>query len=216
MKQNTRTAAKKEVQRAEIALHRMRAKAAALLAPEHTKQSSYMYRTLRHRDTGVRVRVLDTQAPDAPAGLFDLPLRFVVECETHGGSPQSFASLGAAMGAARRSYEWCDGCARLMGPQATARMREGVRAARRRRSRVKPRPEARVGADAARSGPAQGETAQGEMAQGEMANGDGARGENAPGETGHGHGMHLPELHLHRHGGSGERGRSGGHGGQGG
>ncbi len=112
-----RQGAKKEVERAEIAVQRMRAKAAALLAPELPKQGAYVYKILRHRDTGVRVRVLDTQAPDAPAGLFDLPLRFVVECETHGGSQQSYATVHAAMGAARRSYDWCEGCAEVMGPR---------------------------------------------------------------------------------------------------
>jgi hypothetical protein len=115
--------AKKEVERAEIALQRMRAKAAALLAPELPKHSKYVHKILRHRETGVRVRVLDTQAPDAPAGLFDLPLRYVVECETHGGSPQSYATAGAAMSAARRSYEWCQGCADLMAARPSTRSR---------------------------------------------------------------------------------------------
>lgn len=114
---------KKEVERAEVALHRMRVKAAALLAPESPKQSSYVYRVLRHRETGVRVRVLDTQAPDAPDGPFELPLRYVVECESHGGSPQSYATLGAAMGAARRSWEWCERCAQVMGPRPNRRTR---------------------------------------------------------------------------------------------
>ncbi|WP_034269974.1 hypothetical protein [Actinospica robiniae] len=134
MRQN----AKKEVERAEIALQRVRAKAAALLAPELPKQSTYVYRILRHRDSGVRVRVLDTQAPDAPAGLFDLPLRFVVECETHGGPPQSYATPGAAMGAARRSYEWCGGCAQVMGPRPAEGSRPRSHAERRRRMRGQP------------------------------------------------------------------------------
>jgi hypothetical protein len=134
MRQN----AKKEVERAEIALQRMRAKAAAVLAPEPPKQGTYVYKILRHRDSGVRVRVLDTQAPDAPAGLFDLPLRFVVECETHGGSPQSYATAGAAMGAARRSYEWCEGCAQVMGPRPTEGSRPRSHAERRLRMRGQP------------------------------------------------------------------------------
>jgi hypothetical protein len=134
MRQN----AKKEVERAEVALQRVRAKAAALLAPEPPKQSTYVYRILRHRDSGVRVRVLDTQAPDAPAGLFDLPLRFVVECETHDGPPQSFATPGAAMGAARRSYEWCEGCAEVMGPRPAEGSRPRSHAERRRRMRGRP------------------------------------------------------------------------------
>ncbi|MBR7836491.1 hypothetical protein KDL01_24650 [Actinospica durhamensis] len=115
--------AKKEVERAEIALQRMRAKAADLLSAELPRQSTYVHKILRHRETGVRVRVLDTQAPDAPAGLFDLPLRYVVECETHGGSPQSYATVHAAMGAARRSYDWCEGCAAVMGPRPSERSR---------------------------------------------------------------------------------------------
>jgi hypothetical protein len=121
--------AKKEVERAEIALQRMRTKAAGLLAPELPKQSMYIYKVLRHKDSGVRVRVLDTQAPDAPAGLFDLPLRFVVECQTHGGSPQSYASVSPAMRAARHSYEWCEGCAEVMGPRRERRARARARAA---------------------------------------------------------------------------------------
>jgi hypothetical protein len=132
--------AKKEVERAEIALQRMRGRAAAMLAPEEPKQSTYVYKILRHRDTGVRVRILDTQAPDAPAGLFDLPLRFVVECETHGGSPQSFATAGAATGAARRSYEWCEGCAEVMGPRPAEGSRPRSHAERRRRMRGQGRP----------------------------------------------------------------------------
>jgi len=139
MRQN----AKKEVERAEIAVQRVRAKAAALLAPGPPKPGAYVHKILRHRDTGVRVRVLDTQAPDAPAGLFDLPLRYVVECETHGGSPQSFATAGAAMGAARRSYEWCEGCAQVMGPRPAEGSRPRSHAERRLRMRGQPHAAAR-------------------------------------------------------------------------
>jgi hypothetical protein len=115
--------AKKQVQRTEVALNKMRAKAAALLAPDEPKQSSYVYKILRHRETGVRVRILDTRAPDAPAALFDLPERYVVECETHGTATRSFPTTGAAMAAARDSAQWCPGCADLEAVRPRVRQR---------------------------------------------------------------------------------------------
>jgi hypothetical protein len=135
-----RQTAKKQVQRAEMALNKYRARAAQILhaeglqggavgteaagGAEKPRRSGYVYRILRHRETGVRVRVLDTEAPDAPAAVKGEALhRYAVECETHGTLGGSFANAKAALSAARRSDEWCTMCASLMSAKPKARNR---------------------------------------------------------------------------------------------
>ena len=126
--------AKKHVHRAEEALHKYRARAAAILqaeglhgdGAENARRDPYVYRILRHRETGVRVRVLDNEAPDAPAAAEQNGVhRYSVECQTHGTTGDSFVSAKAALTAARRSDEWCSMCASLMsaGPKARNRAR---------------------------------------------------------------------------------------------
>ncbi|HEX4789893.1 MAG TPA: hypothetical protein VH372_15610 [Actinospica sp.] len=107
-----------------MALYRYRAKAAAILHAEglhgsaEEPHSSYVYKILRHRETGVRVRVLDTQAADAPpAEGADIVHQYAVECQTHGTAGPSFAGARAALAAARRSHEWCTRCADLQSAQ---------------------------------------------------------------------------------------------------
>jgi hypothetical protein len=129
-----RNSAKKRVEQAELALHKYRAKAAAIMHAEgmHGSQeephSTYVYKILRHRDTGVRVRVLDTQADDAPPmDGTDVVHQYEVECQTHGTRGPSFASARSALAAARRSHEWCARCAELRStqPRPRARTRAG-------------------------------------------------------------------------------------------
>jgi len=128
-----RQGAKKQVHRAEAALHKYRARAAAILSAEglHSepnergrKDDAYVYRILRHRETGVRVRVLDNAAPDAPSSAKqDAVHRYSVECVTHGTKGEAFASAKAALSAARRSDEWCSVCMSLMSAKPKARNR---------------------------------------------------------------------------------------------
>ena len=124
--------AKKHVHRAEEALHKYRARAAAILNAEGlqgdgeqgVRHDTYVYRILRHRETGVRVRVLDNEAPDAPASARENAFhRYSVECQTHGTTGDSFISAKAALAAARRSDEWCSVCASLMSAKPKARNR---------------------------------------------------------------------------------------------
>lgn len=117
-----RQTAKKQVHRAEVVLNKYRARAAQIMhaegmsgAAEKEQRATYVYRILRHRETGVRVRVLDVEAPDAPASIKgDAVHRYLVECETHGIKGGSYANAKAALRAARRSDEWCQMCAGLM------------------------------------------------------------------------------------------------------
>jgi hypothetical protein len=136
-----RHSAKKQVERAEVVLNKYRARAAAILhaeglhGGEQEPRSSYVYKILRHRETGVRVRVLDTQAADAPSleGT-DVVHQYEVECQTHGTMGPSFAAARAALAAARRSDEWCVQCAGLVlaQPKARNRARGEAKHARRR------------------------------------------------------------------------------------
>jgi hypothetical protein len=134
-----RQTAKKQVQRAEVVLNKYRARAAQILhaeglsgaggteaagGAEKQRRSGYVYRILRHRETGVRVRVLDTEAPDAPADVRGEALhRYAVQCETHGTDGGSYANAKAALRAARRSDQWCTMCAGLMSAKPKARNR---------------------------------------------------------------------------------------------
>ena len=119
---------KKQVYRAEEALHKYRARAAAILHAEGLhrdeggRQDTYVHRILRHRETGVRVRVLDNEAPDAPASAKANAIhRYTVECQTHGTTGDSFVSARAALAAARRSDEWCSACMDLLSVKPKAR-----------------------------------------------------------------------------------------------
>lgn len=136
-----RHSAKKRVEQAESALHKYRAKAAAILHAEglhgstEEPHSSYVFKILRHRETGVRVRVLDTQAVDAPSMEgSDVVHRYEVECQTHATRGPSFASARSALSAARRSDEWCAQCAGLLSaqPKTRSRAKANGRHARRR------------------------------------------------------------------------------------
>ncbi|MBR7830937.1 hypothetical protein KDK95_31825 [Actinospica sp. MGRD01-02] len=126
-----RQTAKKQVRRAEIVLDKYRARAAKILhtegmhgGAEQEKPSTYVYRILRHRETGVRVMVLDCEAPDAPASAKGEAVhRYLVQCETHGLNGDSFVSAKAALKAARRSDEWCSMCSGLMSSKPKARNR---------------------------------------------------------------------------------------------
>jgi hypothetical protein len=129
-----RQTAKKQVQRAEVVLNKYRARAAKILhaeglsgsAEKKPERAAYVYRILRHRETGVRVRVLDVEAPDAPASAKGEAVhRYLVECETHGIKGDSFVNAKAALSAARRSDEWCSMCAGLM--MATPKTRNRAR-----------------------------------------------------------------------------------------
>jgi hypothetical protein len=128
-----RQTAKKQVQRAEVVLNKYRARAAQILhaegmsgRAEEPERAAYVYRILRHRETGVRVRVLDCEAPDAPASAKgEAVYRYLVECETHGVKGDSFTNAKAALRSARRSDEWCSMCAGLMA--ATPRTRSRAR-----------------------------------------------------------------------------------------
>ena len=137
-----RQTAKKQVHRAEVVLNKYRARAAQILhaeglhggagdtagtgGTEQQQRAPYVYRILRHRETGVRVRVLDTEAPGAPASVRGEAVhRYAVECETHGTKGGSFDSAKAALKAARGSDEWCSMCADLMS--ATPKVRNRAR-----------------------------------------------------------------------------------------
>lgn len=132
VREGMRQTAKKQVHRAEEALHKYRAKAAEILhteglhggGAEEREQRGYVYRILRHRETGVRVRVLDCEAPDAPASARTYAVhRYAVECETHGTQGDSFVDPKAAVKAARHSDEWCSVCSGLMSARPTTRNR---------------------------------------------------------------------------------------------
>ena len=135
-----RYSAKKQVERTEMVLNKYRARAAAIMHAEGlhgTKEElprGYVVKILRHRETGVRVRVLDNEAPDAPESAKTAVHRYAVECETHGTMGDSFDSVKAAMTAARRSNEWCSQCAGLMSatPKARNRARTMAKHTRRR------------------------------------------------------------------------------------
>jgi hypothetical protein len=129
-----RHTAKKQVHRAEVVLNKYRARAAKILHAEglsgaaeqqqEQQRPGYVYRILRHRETGVRVRVLDIEAPDAPASAKGEAVhRYLVECETHGVKGDSFVNPKAALRAARRSDEWCQACADLMSATPKTRNR---------------------------------------------------------------------------------------------
>jgi hypothetical protein len=126
-----RDSAKKQVARADLALHKYRARAAAILHAEgmhadgrEEPHSTYVFKILRHRETGVRVRVLDTLADDAPEREGkDIVHQYLVECQTHGQTGPSFASARAAMASARHPEEWCTHCASLAKAQPKARSR---------------------------------------------------------------------------------------------
>lgn len=126
-----RQTAKKQVHRVEQALHKYRAQAAAILhaeglhgAADTEEKQRYVYRILRHRETGVRIRVLDCEAPDAPASAKTYTVhRYAVECESHGTRGDSFVSPKAALKAARHSDLWCSVCAGLMSARPKTRNR---------------------------------------------------------------------------------------------
>jgi hypothetical protein len=125
-----RESAKAQVARADLALNKYRARAAAILHAEgmHGEQeephSTYVFKILRHRETGVRVRVLDTLADDAPAREgTDVVHQYLVECQTHRRAGPSFASARAAMASARHPEDWCTHCASLMQAKPKARSR---------------------------------------------------------------------------------------------
>ena len=122
--------AKKQVQRAEVALHKYRARAAAILHAEGLQgekpqsRSTYVFKILRHRETGVRVGVLDALADDAPARVDgDVVHQYRVECQTHRQPGPSFASARAAMASARHPEQWCTQCEGLMRARPKARNR---------------------------------------------------------------------------------------------
>ena len=125
-----RESAKAQVERADLALHKYRARAAAILHAEgmhgerEEPHSTYVFKTIRHRETGVRVRVLDTLADDAPEREGkDVVHQYLVECQTHGQTGPSFASARAAMASARHPEEWCTQCESLMRARPKARSR---------------------------------------------------------------------------------------------
>ena len=129
-RRRARATAKAQVGRAETALHKYRAQAAAILHAEglHEEReqphSTYVFKIVKHRETGVRVRVLDTLADDAPRrDGQDVVHQYVVECQTHGHTGASFASARAAMVAARRPEQWCPQCADLARARAATRTR---------------------------------------------------------------------------------------------
>jgi hypothetical protein len=122
--------AKAQVGRAEMALFRYRARAAAMLHAEglHEEKevapSTYVFKIVRHRETGARVRVLDTLADDAPPREGgDVVHQYLVECQTHWRTGPSFASARAAVVAARRPEQWCTQCADLVRARAKTRTR---------------------------------------------------------------------------------------------
>lgn len=124
---------KAQVGRAEMTLHRYRARAAAIMHAEglheqgEAPHSTYVFKIIRHRETGVRVRVLDTLADDAPPQEGkDVVHQYLVQCQTHGRTGASFASARAAMVAARRPEQWCTQCADLARARATTRRRPGA------------------------------------------------------------------------------------------
>ncbi|HTJ67198.1 MAG TPA: hypothetical protein VL551_06680 [Actinospica sp.] len=126
-----RQTAKKQVHRAEVVLNKYRARAAQIMhaeglhgGGEKPERAAYVYRILRHRETGVRVRVLDCEAPDAPASAKGEAVhRYLVECQTHGVKGDSFVNAKAALKAARRSDEWCSECSGLMSATPKTRNR---------------------------------------------------------------------------------------------
>lgn len=138
-----RHSAKKQVEQAELALHKYRARAAAIMHAEgfgvekEAAPTPYVFKILRHRETGVRVRVLDTLADLAPErGADDVVHQYLVECATHGQTGSSFASARAAMASARHPEQWCTHCADLdkARPKARSRARTTAAEARRRES----------------------------------------------------------------------------------
>jgi hypothetical protein len=83
-----------------------------------------------HRDTGSKIRLLDTMAPDSPRnGVLPGPgqngklLRYAVQCLDHGAGPLYFGTLREAERAMRRSSTWCTDCAALteLPPKVRAR-----------------------------------------------------------------------------------------------
>jgi hypothetical protein len=121
---------KAQLGRAEMTLHRYRARAAAILHAEglderrEEPRSTYVFKIIRHRETGVRVRVLDTLADDAPPQEGkDVVHQYLVQCQTHGRTGRSFASARAATVAARRPEQWCTQCADLARARTTTRKR---------------------------------------------------------------------------------------------
>jgi hypothetical protein len=129
-RRRARASTKAQLGRAEMALHAYRARAAAILHAEglHEEReqphSSYVFKIVKHRETGVRVRVLDTLADDAPQrDGQDVVHQYVVQCQTHGHTGPSFASARAAMVAARRPEQWCPQCSDLARARAGLRIR---------------------------------------------------------------------------------------------
>lgn len=141
-----RGSTKAQVGRAELALYRYRARAAAILHAEglheegRASRSAYVFKIVRHRETGVRVRVLDTLADDAPPQAGDdIVHQYLVECQTHEYAGPSFASARAAMVSARRPEQWCPQCADLVRDLADARARDGAGAGAHARARARAR-----------------------------------------------------------------------------
>ncbi|MBO2455372.1 hypothetical protein J4573_50425 [Actinomadura barringtoniae] len=126
----------------EIALDRARVRAAQAIAPhdEETitaerERSRYVVKTYVHRQTGSRIRILDTEAEDGPRERL-LPatdghgeiMRYAVECLDHDSEPQYYATLKDATKGVRNSAKWCKGCRQTnvpeMRPKVNARNKQ--------------------------------------------------------------------------------------------
>lgn len=130
------TAKARENQR-EIAHEQAAVKAAQAAVPHDRTalaaardQRHYVVGDYVHRDTGSKIRLLDTMAPDSPRnGVLPGPgpkgklLRYAVQCLDHGTGPLYFGTLREAERAMRRSTTWCPECAELaeLRPKVRAR-----------------------------------------------------------------------------------------------
>jgi hypothetical protein len=133
--------AKAQGHKLEIALDRARLAAARAIAPNPESVADdgahYVVKTYVHRQTGSRIRILDTEAADSPRdGLLPATdgagrvLRYAVECLDHDSEPQYVETFKAATKAVRNSATWCDGCAPVsaMRPKVSARAKQTAKA----------------------------------------------------------------------------------------
>lgn len=135
-------AARARTRKLETALERSLSAARKAVSPEPDPaeaaakaHSRFELNTYVHRQSGSRLRILDTLAADRPRhGLGSSTdakgreLPFVVECLDHEGEPQHAASYKEATKLVRDSVRWCSGCAATVQGKPKISRRNKVRA----------------------------------------------------------------------------------------
>ncbi|MEZ0066325.1 hypothetical protein ABIA32_002335 [Streptacidiphilus sp. MAP12-20] len=85
----------------------------------------YVHQTHTDRRSGSFIRILDTEAADAPSDAVPAKgsKRYAVQCATHQTDAVHFAELGGARRAARHPQDWCPQCQGMAAAKTKVRNR---------------------------------------------------------------------------------------------